>query len=67
MIKKIEEETIYKRQEDVLTLKINGKQIKVNKYFISSDWENDSDFEVVEGKELLTEEEQDELWDFING
>ena len=63
-----ESETTYLRETKEAVVEVNGKEVVVAR---SSSYEKDggedSDIEYGEGYDKLTEEEQDELYDFVYG
>jgi len=64
-----EENLDYKKVFKTFVLEINGKEITVSKWWIEDDLSNDyeTDYEIDEkDREKLTDEEEEELIDFIN-
>jgi len=47
-------------------LYIDGKEILVSKYINNDEFDNEAETEIFKGKELLTEEEQEEVIDYVN-
>jgi len=64
-IELIERRLVAEKVEEHFKVKINGKEVWINKWY-----ETDSDFtagdsEIFKGEELLTEEEKEEVLDFV--
>ena len=66
-IKKLEEKTVVFKEEKHFKLLVNGKEIWVSKWFKEGEFGTDGDTEIFKGEELLTEEEIDEVTDYIYG
>jgi len=65
-IQKIDEVIVSQQKETHYKLKINEKEICVSKYIKADNFDYENDTEIFKGKELLSEEEIDEVNDFIN-
>jgi len=64
---KLKDTLIVSREEEIhYKIIINNKEVWVTKWFKDNEFGFDGDTEIFKGKELLTEEEQDEVSDFIN-
>ena len=67
MIKTIKEKIVYLEEVKHIKLEVNGKKIEIEKY-AKQDEEfgyYDNDWSIIKGKNLLTEEEEDEVHDFV--
>ena len=64
---KLKESLIVREEREVhLKLKVNGKEVWLSKYSKLDDFGTEADVDFLKGKELLTEEEEDAVMDFIN-
>ena len=68
MIEKKEETIVSQAMERHFKIIINGKEVWVNKWYSTDEFNpcGEGDTEIFKGKELLTEEEQEEVIDFVN-
>lgn len=66
MLKMTEETTVSKSMEQHFKIVINNKEIYVNKWYQLDELGTDGDTEIFKGKDLLTEEEQEEVINFVN-
>ena len=66
MIKLKDDLLISQVKEMHYKLDINGKEIWVNRWSKWDELDTDGDTEIFKGKELLSEEEQEEVIDFVN-
>lgn len=62
------QETEFLRKTKIYTIEINDKEVEVKKTWYIDDITNEYDVDYeVENEDKLTDEERDELNDFING
>jgi hypothetical protein len=65
MIKLIETVTVSRRIEKQYKIDVDGHEIWVSKYESFNEFDNDYDFEIFKGKEFLTEDDEENLIDFL--
>lgn len=64
---KLQERKVVERKEEThYKVIINGKEVWVNKWYEDNEFGFEGDTEIIGGKELLTEEEQEVVLDYIN-
>jgi len=64
---KLKEQIIVSQEmERQFKLDINGKEILVSRWQITNEFETDGAIEIFKGKELLTKEEQEEVFNFVD-
>ena len=68
MIEKKEETIISQAMERHFVILINGKEVWVSKWYSTDEFNTcgEGDIEIFKGQKLLTEEEQEEVIDFVN-
>ena len=68
MIEKKEETVISQAMERHFKILINGKEVWVSKWYSADKFNpcGEGDTEIFKGQDLLTEEEQEEVIDFVN-
>ena len=57
---------IQKKEETHYKIIINGKEVWVNKWFEYNEFEFEGATDFIKGQELLTEEEQEAILDYVN-
>jgi len=65
MIKLLGEQVVSERKETHYKLNINGKEILVSKWHEYDEFGSDGDIDIFKGKELLTEEEEELIAEYI--
>ena len=68
MVEKTEEKIVSQSMETHFKIIINGKEVWVNKWYNTDEYNpcGEGDTEIFKGAEFLTEEEQEEVIDFVN-
>lgn len=65
MIELKDEIMVYTKEEKHYKLLINGKEVLISRWHECDDYNIDGSIDIFEGEKLLTEEEHDEVIDFI--
>jgi hypothetical protein len=65
-IKLLDKKVIERKEEIHYKVIINGKEVWVSKWYEDSEFGFEGDTEIFKGQEALTEEEQEEVLDFVN-
>jgi len=65
-IKLTESRVISQKYEKHYKILINGKEVYVSKWFNDNEFGFEGDTEIFKGQELLTEEEQEAILNFVN-
>ena len=65
MIKLLGEQVVSERKETHYKFNINGKEILVSKWSEYDEFGADGDVDIFKGKELLTEEEEEQVLTYI--
>ena len=62
-------QVMYYEEQKVFSVEINGKVVKVEKHTKQDELFNDheQEIEVIDEKKVLTEEERDEVYEFVEG
>jgi len=65
MIKLIESVVVSRRIETQFKIEFNENEIWVSKFENYSEFDNDYEFEIFKGQEFLTEEDEENIIDFV--
>jgi hypothetical protein len=65
-IKLTESRVVSQKYEKHYKILINGKEVYVSKWFSDDEFGFEGDTEIFKGQELLTEEEQEAILNFVN-
>jgi len=65
-IELIERQVVYSKEEIQYKININNKEVLVSKWYEEDDFGFEGDTEIFKGQELLTEEEQEAVLDYVN-